>query len=94
MSTRVEQIIAEIAQLTPEEREQLQRLLPDALHGDDGGRLTPAALARVDEVREQVRTRLLAEGQSLMPINETLDAVRDERLQEIEQSLPSTRRAS
>lgn len=94
MSTKVDHILAEIAQLTPEEQGQLQRLLPAALRGNDGGGLTPAALAWVDEIRERVRARLLAEGQSLMPVDDALDTVRDERLHEIEQSLPSARRTS
>lgn len=91
-STRVERVLDEIAQLSRAERQELSRVLPSVLEGDTGGGgLNSAALERARENRERIRARLLAEGQPLFSISEELEAMREERDQEILAGLPRER---
>lgn len=63
MSTQVDRILDEIAQLSTEEQRELRQALPRVLgeHADDG-ELDRAALERVLANRERIRVRLLTEG--------------------------------
>ncbi|HEX5505825.1 MAG TPA: hypothetical protein VFW96_24625 [Thermomicrobiales bacterium] len=90
MSTRVEQIIEEIARLTPEEREQLRRLLPDVINrSTESTRERLAALEQAITHREGVRARLLTEGKPLFSIDDEIEAMREERVAELTAALPS-----
>ncbi len=91
MSTRVEQILEDIGRLSAQERQVLKQVLPRVLQDEPGrttaGGLNQGALERVDEIREDIRAWLLANGQPLFSITEDLEATRQERDQELQQSL-------
>jgi hypothetical protein len=91
MSTRVEQILQDIGRLSANERQELERVLPRVLRDEPGGTaaggLNQRALERVDEIREEIRVRLLADGQPLFSITEDLEATRQERDQELQRPL-------
>ena len=93
MSTRVDHILGEIAQLSPEEQQELKQLLPRALaERPPSAGLNMAALEQVDATRERIRAQLLAEGKPLFSISDDLEAMREERLEELMSGLPSARR--
>ena len=93
MSTRVEHILDEIAQLSPEEQQELKRLLPRVLaERPPSAGLNLASVEQVIATRERIRARLLAEGKPLFSISDDLEAMREERLEELMSGLPSARR--
>jgi hypothetical protein len=51
-----------------------------------------AALEQVNATRERIRAQLLAEGKPLFSISEDLEAMREERLEELMSGLSSARR--
>ena len=93
MSTRVDHILGEIAQLSHEEQQELTQLLPRVLaEGPPSTGLRMAALEQVNATRERIRAQLLAEGKPLFSISEDLEAMREERLEELMSGLSSARR--
>ncbi len=93
MSTRVDHILDEIAQLSPEEQQELQQLLPRVLaESPPSAGLSMAALEQATATRERIRAQLLAEGKPLFSISDDLEAMREERLEELMSGLQSARR--
>ena len=92
MSARVDHILEEIAQLSPEEQHELQQLLPRVFAGaPPSASLRLAALEQAIATRERIRAQLLAEGKPLFSINDEIEAMREERLAELLQGLPAAR---
>lgn len=86
-STRIEHLLDEIAQLSPEEQAELMHDLPHVLQrgskvGHRGGP-SAEAVQQAIQTREQIRQRLAAAQQSSGSINEDLEEVRNDRLDEL-----------
>ena len=84
MSTRVEEVLEQIAGFSPEEQQELLRALPGVMRENaQPGRLTLEAVERVIANRERIRARLLAEGRPLGSIDDDLEALREEGVDEL-----------
>ncbi len=90
MSTRVEEVLEQIAGFSPEEQQELLQALPGVMRENpQRGRLTLEAVERAIANRERIRARLLAEGRPLGSINDDLEALREERLDELMGFVPA-----
>jgi hypothetical protein len=83
-SVRVEAILDAISQLSTEEQLELAHDLPRVLRaGSQSGYPSAEAVRHVIQIRERIRQRLVAAGQSHGFADEDLDAVRNERLNDL-----------
>jgi hypothetical protein len=83
-SVRVEKILKAISELSHAEQIELARDLPLVLEsGSEIGRLSTEAVRQAIATRESIRRRFDATGQLPGSVDQDLDAVRDDRLDEL-----------
>lgn len=82
-SVRVDRVLEEIEQLSPEEQHELIRALPRVMRADIATLERLAALQQAIAVRERIRARIVADGVELGSVAEDLEEVRSTRMDDL-----------
>lgn len=82
-SARVDRVLEEIEQLSPEEQRELIQALPRVMQADIATHERLAALRQAIAVRERIRARMAADGVELGSVAEDLEEVRSGRMDDL-----------